>query len=47
MRTCMKAEHLTKKFGDRTVVDNLSFQVYSREVFGLLGPNRGWKKYDN
>ena len=43
MKICMKAEHLTKKFGDRTVVDNLSFQVNSREVFGLLGPNGAGK----
>lgn len=43
MKICMKAEHLTKKFGDRTVVDNLPFQVNSREVFGLLGPNGAGK----
>ncbi len=36
-------QHLTKKFGDLTAVDNLSFHVDEGEVFGLLGPNGAGK----
>lgn len=37
------AENLTKKFGDFTAVDNVSFQVKRKEIFGLLGPNGAGK----
>lgn len=43
MKTCIKAENLTKRFGSRTVVDHLSFEVNGCEVFGLLGPNGAGK----
>ncbi len=36
-------ENLTKKFGDLTAVDNLTFSVNKGEVFGLLGPNGAGK----
>jgi hypothetical protein len=32
-------EHLTKRFGERVAVDDLSFSVDAGEVFGFLGPN--------
>lgn len=34
---------LIKKFGDRTVVDDLSLEIGKGEVFGLLGPNGAGK----
>jgi ABC-2 type transport system ATP-binding protein len=34
---------LTKKFGDLTAVDNLTFHVDDGEVFGFLGPNGAGK----
>jgi ABC-2 type transport system ATP-binding protein len=34
---------LTKRFGDITAVDNLSFRVRYGEIFGLLGPNGSGK----
>lgn len=37
------AENLTKKFGDFTAVENLTFGVNKGEVFGLLGPNGAGK----
>lgn len=35
--------NLKKKYGDRTVVDNLTFTVKKGERFGLLGPNGAGK----
>ncbi|WP_125566420.1 ATP-binding cassette domain-containing protein [Companilactobacillus insicii] len=39
----IEVNHLTKKFGNKTVVDNISFNVKRGEVFGLLGPNGAGK----
>src|SRR5579871_3657015 len=32
-------DRLTKRFGDRLAVDDVSFSVAAGEVFGFLGPN--------
>jgi ABC-2 type transport system ATP-binding protein len=34
---------LTKKFGDFTAVDDISFNVKNKEIFGFLGPNGAGK----
>jgi ABC-2 type transport system ATP-binding protein len=34
---------LTKKFGDFTAVDHISFEVYKGEIFGFLGANGAGK----
>jgi ABC-2 type transport system ATP-binding protein len=39
----IEVENLTKKFGDFTAVDTISFNVEHGEVFGLLGPNGAGK----
>jgi lipopolysaccharide export system ATP-binding protein len=39
----IEAKGLTKRFGTRTVVDNLVLNVQSGEVVGLLGPNGAGK----
>jgi ABC-2 type transport system ATP-binding protein len=39
----IKVENLTKKFGDNTAVDNISFTIAEKEIFGLLGPNGAGK----
>ncbi len=37
------AEHLTKRFGDLTAVDDVSMAVEKGELYGLLGPNAAGK----
>jgi ABC-2 type transport system ATP-binding protein len=37
------ADHLTKRFGERVAVDDVSFDVAAGEVFGFLGPNGAGK----
>ncbi len=39
----LKAENLVKKYKQRTVVNNVSFQVAQGEIVGLLGPNGAGK----
>ncbi|MFC1904174.1 ATP-binding cassette domain-containing protein [Chloroflexota bacterium] len=39
----IKTLDLTRKFGDFTAVDNVSFEVKRGEIFGLLGPNGSGK----
>ncbi|WGM88795.1 MAG: ATP-binding cassette domain-containing protein [Candidatus Bathyarchaeum tardum] len=39
----IEVNNLTKKFGDFTAVDHISFEVKKSEIFGLLGPNGAGK----
>ena len=39
----IEVENITKKFGDFTAVDAVSFTVAHGEIFGLLGPNGAGK----
>jgi ABC-2 type transport system ATP-binding protein len=39
----IQVENLTKRYGDFTAVDRLSFEVGQGEIFGLLGPNGAGK----
>lgn len=39
----IEVKNLTKKYGDHTVVDHLSFQVEEGQIYGFLGPNGAGK----
>ena len=39
----IEVEHIVKKYGDFTAVDDVSFAVKEGEIFGLLGPNGAGK----
>src|SRR5580698_4919368 len=39
----IEVEHIVKKYGDFTAVDDVSFAVKEAEIFGLLGPNGAGK----
>lgn len=39
----LRTEHLYKKYGKRTVVNNVSIHVKQGEIVGLLGPNGAGK----
>lgn len=43
MAPIVEIEHLTKKFGSRVVVDDVSFVVQPGTILGLLGPNGAGK----
>ena len=42
-RAAVEAVNLTKKFGDFTAADQISFSIKRGEIFGLLGPNGAGK----
>lgn len=39
----LKTTNLTKKYNNKTVVDNLNIEICKGEIFGLLGPNGAGK----
>jgi len=39
----IEVDHLVKKFGEFTAVNDVSFDVEQQEIFGLLGPNGAGK----
>jgi ABC-2 type transport system ATP-binding protein len=43
MQAAIRARELTKRFGSRTAVEDVTFDVAAGEVFGFLGPNGAGK----
>jgi ABC-2 type transport system ATP-binding protein len=43
VKTAIDVRSITKRFGDFTAVDHISFAVDEQEIFGLLGPNGAGK----
>jgi ABC-2 type transport system ATP-binding protein len=41
--SAIEVDHIVKKYGDFTAVDDVSFSVREGEIFGLLGPNGAGK----
>src|SRR5947209_15762148 len=39
----IEVDHIIKKYGEFTAVDDISFRVAEGEIFGLLGPNGAGK----
>ena len=39
----LSVDQLSKRFGERVAVDDVSFEVGRGEVFGFLGPNGAGK----
>ncbi|MCI6737123.1 MAG: ABC transporter ATP-binding protein [Intestinibacter sp.] len=39
----IKVENITKRFKDKLVLDNISFDIEEGEIFGLIGPNGAGK----
>ena len=42
----IEVSHLTKKYGSRLAVDDISFTVEDGVIYGLLGPNGAGKSTD-
>ena len=43
METAIKIEHVSKSFGKKKILKDLTFETYTGEVFGFLGPNGAGK----
>ena len=43
METAIKSDKLTKRFGDFTAVDHITFEIFKGEIFGFLGANGAGK----
>ncbi|MED4990417.1 ABC transporter ATP-binding protein [Parageobacillus toebii] len=42
-KPCIRMEHVSKRFGKKTVIEDVSLDVYGGEIFGMLGPSGAGK----
>jgi ABC-2 type transport system ATP-binding protein len=42
-KPCIRMEHVSKRFGKKTVIEDVSLDVYRGEIFGMLGPSGAGK----
>lgn len=42
----LKIEHLTKKYGEKTAVEDLSLHILKGEIYGFIGHNGAGKNDD-
>lgn len=42
-KVVLNVKNVTKKFGERKAVNNISFKIHEGEIFGFLGPNGAGK----
>lgn len=42
----LDVNNLTKTFGNKKAVNDVSFTIKEGEVFSLIGPNSSWKNND-
>lgn len=42
-QTILEVKNLVKRYGDKTAVNGISFEVKKGEIFGILGPNGAGK----
>ena len=45
-KVAVKVSGITKKYGEFTAVNDISFSVAEGEIFGSLGPNGAGKSYN-
>ena len=43
MLPVLSVENLTKVYGSKKVVDNVTFSIYPGQIFGFVGPNGAGK----
>ena len=43
MEPVLRVEHICKRFGNQTVLNDVSAEIKRGEIYGLLGPNGAGK----
>ena len=46
IETAIEFQNVSLTYGNRLILDNISFKINKNSIHGMLGPNGAWKKYD-